>query len=418
MDRALYEPGHGYYRRPDAGPRSRRRLPHRARGAPDLRRGRSAGCWSRRGTRSGGRTRSPSPSPAPAPARWPRACSAGCADLDSPLLRAIRYRPVEVEPARLAAFAARLAAAGFGDARSSTSRPRPARDGRRRRERGPRRAPGPPRRRPARRARRHRRAARRRRRGGRVRRGTRRPDDHRTSPTASRAEGVTLADGQVTEVCLALDGWLASATRHLGRGVVVLVDYADEPAALHDPVSRPTGTLRASPAHAVGGGPVPPRRAPGPDRDRRPRRGPGAAARAGLEPARRDDPGASSSRRSGRATSPTAYPPPRRRRASRTRSTCGAPSPASSTRAGWAASASSSSAAGSPPGPSWRASDGSSRRALTGAGTAVPSGPCAGTAARMARPGPAGRGSPTPSTLERGSASSTTPASRSTSRTS
>jgi SAM-dependent MidA family methyltransferase len=70
-----------------------------------------------------------------------------------------------------------------------------------------------------------------------------------------RAEDATLADGQVTEVCLALDGWLAGATRHLGRGVVVLVDYADEPAALHHPVNRPTGTLRGFARHAVGGDP-------------------------------------------------------------------------------------------------------------------------------------------------------------------
>ena len=68
------------------------------------------------------------------------------------------------------------------------------------------------------------------------------------------AEGVTLADGQVTEVCLALDGWLTGATAHLRAGVVVLVDYADEPAALHGP-GRPTGTLRAFARHAVGGDP-------------------------------------------------------------------------------------------------------------------------------------------------------------------
>ena len=59
-------------------PRAPRRLPHRARGPPDLRGGASAGSWSRRGTRSGGPTRSSSRSPAPGPARSPRACSAGC----------------------------------------------------------------------------------------------------------------------------------------------------------------------------------------------------------------------------------------------------------------------------------------------------------------------------------------------------
>jgi len=68
------------------------------------------------------------------------------------------------------------------------------------------------------------------------------------------AEGITLVGGQVTEICLAIDGWLAAATRHLARGVVVLVDYADEPAALTGEARR-TGTLRAFARHAVGGDP-------------------------------------------------------------------------------------------------------------------------------------------------------------------
>ncbi len=68
------------------------------------------------------------------------------------------------------------------------------------------------------------------------------------------AEGVTLAVGQVTEVCLVVDPWLEAAVRHLATGVVVLVDYAAEPAALHGP-GRPTGTLRAFARHAVAGDP-------------------------------------------------------------------------------------------------------------------------------------------------------------------
>ena len=68
------------------------------------------------------------------------------------------------------------------------------------------------------------------------------------------AEGVTLADGQITEVCLGIDAWLASATRHLARGIVVLVDYAAEPANLHG-TAKPGGTLRAFARHAVGGDP-------------------------------------------------------------------------------------------------------------------------------------------------------------------
>jgi SAM-dependent MidA family methyltransferase len=68
------------------------------------------------------------------------------------------------------------------------------------------------------------------------------------------SEGVVLGEGLVTEVCLGLDDWLADAAGHLERGVVVLVDYAAEAAALHGP-GRPDGTLRAFVRHAVGGDP-------------------------------------------------------------------------------------------------------------------------------------------------------------------
>jgi SAM-dependent MidA family methyltransferase len=69
------------------------------------------------------------------------------------------------------------------------------------------------------------------------------------------AEDVRLADGEVTEVCLALDAWLAEATASLERGVVVLVDYAAEPLDLHG-AARPSGTLRAFARHAVGADPL------------------------------------------------------------------------------------------------------------------------------------------------------------------
>ena len=65
---------------------------------------------------------------------------------------------------------------------------------------------------------------------------------------------MTLADGEVTEVCLALDGWLTATAARLRRGVVVLVDYAAEPGDLHG-ASRPTGTLRTFARHAVGADP-------------------------------------------------------------------------------------------------------------------------------------------------------------------
>ena len=65
---------------------------------------------------------------------------------------------------------------------------------------------------------------------------------------------MVLGDGQVTEICLALDGWLIDATRHLARGLVILVDYAAEPADLHG-AAHPDGTLRAFARHAVGSDP-------------------------------------------------------------------------------------------------------------------------------------------------------------------
>jgi SAM-dependent MidA family methyltransferase len=68
------------------------------------------------------------------------------------------------------------------------------------------------------------------------------------------AEGVTLADGEITEICLAIDGWLAETAAGVARGIIVLVDYAAEPAILHG-ASHPHGTLRAFARHAVGADP-------------------------------------------------------------------------------------------------------------------------------------------------------------------
>jgi SAM-dependent MidA family methyltransferase len=178
---------------------------------------------------------------------------AGLRDDASAMLERLRYRPVEVEPARLDALRARLAIEGFdghlvGDeAEAPDAEP----------EAGavianevldalP------------------------------VHRVIGRPDGLRellvgldvagsfawveaeptTPELAARlaSEGITLAEGQITEVCLAIDDWLADATSQLARGIVVLIDYALEPAALHGP-TRPTGTLRAFARHAVGADP-------------------------------------------------------------------------------------------------------------------------------------------------------------------
>jgi SAM-dependent MidA family methyltransferase len=65
------------------------------------------------------------------------------------------------------------------------------------------------------------------------------------------AEGVTLADGQRGEICLAVDGWVAAAAGALERGVLVLIDYGYPAVELYDPVRRRDGTLRAYLRHRV-----------------------------------------------------------------------------------------------------------------------------------------------------------------------
>ena len=158
----------------------------------------------------------------------------------------IRYEPIEVEPRRLEAIAARLEAAGHGarlTAPTSTDRPVDgfflanevldalpthrvvARDGRLRE----------------------------------VLVGIGEgafvdvEADPSTPALAARLadEGVTLADGQRAEICLAVDGWVAAAAAGLRRGVLLLIDYGYPAADLYDPVRRRDGTLRAYLRHRV-----------------------------------------------------------------------------------------------------------------------------------------------------------------------
>ena len=65
------------------------------------------------------------------------------------------------------------------------------------------------------------------------------------------AEGVTLADGQRAEVCLALDDWVAGAAAGLARGLLLLIDYGYPATELYDPARRRDGTLRAYVRHTV-----------------------------------------------------------------------------------------------------------------------------------------------------------------------
>ncbi|HEY3333653.1 MAG TPA: SAM-dependent methyltransferase [Candidatus Limnocylindrales bacterium] len=254
MERALYEPGHGYYRRPEPGPGREGDFLTAPEAHPIY--GAVVGRLLEQAWEALGR---PDPFTITEAGAGTGALAAGLLgglrERGSPMLPAIRYRPIEVEPARLEAIRARLARTR---ADGTLLLDEPAPDAH---ETGavvanevidalP------------------------------VHRVVGRPDTPagiaellvgiradgafewvEAEPTTSalatrlRDEHITLADGQVTEICLVVDAWLRETTRHLARGIVVLVDYADEPAALHDPVTRPTGTLRAFARHAVTGDP-------------------------------------------------------------------------------------------------------------------------------------------------------------------
>jgi len=60
---------------------------------------------------------------------------------------------------------------------------------------------------------------------------------------------VELAQGQVIEINLAADDWLAQVASKLAGGFVITVDYGAESAELYDP-ARPKGTLRAFSRHS------------------------------------------------------------------------------------------------------------------------------------------------------------------------
>jgi SAM-dependent MidA family methyltransferase len=65
------------------------------------------------------------------------------------------------------------------------------------------------------------------------------------------AEGVTLADGQRAEVCLAVEPWIAGLADRFGAGLVILIDYGYPAVELYDPIRRRDGTLRAYVRHRV-----------------------------------------------------------------------------------------------------------------------------------------------------------------------
>jgi SAM-dependent MidA family methyltransferase len=250
MERALYEPGHGYYRRGSPGPGRSGDFLTAPEAHPIF--GAAIGQLLEQGWDAMGR---PGSFTVTEPGAGGGALAAGLLgglrDLASPMLDAIRYRPVEVEAARLVAFEDRLAADRLAGYIERSDPPMTAV------ETGAvvanevldslpvHRVVG---------------------RAGGIREvlvdqardgGFVAVEAEPTTPALAERlaeEGVTLADGQITEVCIALGPWLLGAVGHLRTGIVVLVDYAAEPGDLHGP-GHPTGTLRAFARHAVGGDP-------------------------------------------------------------------------------------------------------------------------------------------------------------------
>ena len=169
------------------------------------------------------------------------------------LATVLRYEPIEVEPRRLEAIANRFAAAGHAASlasrtaapaataaapRRSTDSSSPTRCSTRSRPTGSSSATA--------------RSARWRSTGAMAPSSTSRSS--RRPPNSGRrleADGVTLADGQRAEVCLALDRWLVDAAAGLARGVLLLIDYGYPAAELYDPIRRRDGTLRAYLRHRV-----------------------------------------------------------------------------------------------------------------------------------------------------------------------
>ena len=228
MARALYEPGHGYYRRPDPGPGTTGDFLTAPETHPIF--GGAVGRLLEEAWTALGR-------PAPfmvvehgaGTGALAEGMLAALRDAGSPLFKAIRYRPVEVELVRIEALRARLEGAGLGGALDADGDP----DG------------GPvagavvanevldalP-----------------------VHRVIGRPGGIReqlvgldaaggfawveADPTTVelvdrlRDEGIELEDGQAAEVCVGVETWLAGAVDGLDRGVVMLVDYAEEPESL------------------------------------------------------------------------------------------------------------------------------------------------------------------------------------------
>ena len=84
-----------------------------------------------------------------------------------------------------------------------------------------------------------------------------------TTPRLARRladEAIVLGEGQRAEICLAIDAWVTRVAAGLRRGAVLLIDYGHPAVELYDPARRADGTLAAylrhrvhdDPYHAIG----------------------------------------------------------------------------------------------------------------------------------------------------------------------
>ena len=64
------------------------------------------------------------------------------------------------------------------------------------------------------------------------------------------AYSVELVQGQIIEINLGIDDWLARVSAELANGFVITVDYGSEALELYDSARRPKGTLRAFSRHS------------------------------------------------------------------------------------------------------------------------------------------------------------------------
>ena len=232
MELALYHPDPRLLPLRGGAPRARRRLPDRAGGPPDLRSGHRPARRRRLARRSEGPMASRSGSSGRGVARWRPRSSPG-------------WRPTGPTSPPSSAIAPSTSSRDGSTSSAIGSRGRgrrPARGRRRRadrrdrhRERGPRRAADAP--------------------GGRARRPP--PGDPRRRGATGRfvdveaepstpalaqrlaAEGIELADGQLAEICLAVDGWVAGVAAGLNAASSCSSTMATRPTELYDAPAAP-----------------------------------------------------------------------------------------------------------------------------------------------------------------------------------